>query len=46
MHILLSSLSGSGLGYGHNAPANINDYLGRLVNFYHDTYTVTRVEAS
>lgn len=46
MHILLSSLSGSGLGYGHNAPADINDYLGRLVNFYHDTYTVTRVEAS
>lgn len=33
-------------GQGRNAPADINDYLGRLVNFYHDTYTVTRVEAS
>ena len=34
------------LGQSRNAPADINDYLGRLVNFYHDTYTVTRVEAS
>ncbi len=35
-----------GSGQGRNAPADINDYLGRLVNFYHKTYTVTRVEAS
>ncbi len=34
------------LGQSRNAPADINDYLGRLVNFYHNTYTVTRVEAS
>ncbi len=39
--VLLTNLAQS-----RNAPADINDYLGRLVNFYHDTYTVARVEAS
>lgn len=32
--------------HGPTEPADINGYLGRLVNFYHDTYTVARVEAS
>lgn len=39
--VLLTSL-----GQSRNAPADINGYQGRLVNFYHNTYTVTRVEAS
>lgn len=39
--VLLTNLDQS-----RSAPADINDYLGRLVNFYDNTYTVTRVEAS
>lgn len=36
----------SRLGSGSATPADINNYLGRLVNFYGETYTVARVEAS
>jgi len=33
-------------GRGENPPASIHDYLGRLVNIYHNLYTVVHVEPS
>ena len=35
-----------GAGQGHNAPEDINDYLGRLVDSHNRTHTVVRVEPS
>lgn len=46
MQIVLSTCSKEKMGYGENAPADIQDYLGRLVNVHARVYTVVHVEPS